>query len=163
MNEWDGELAPEQEAVANYVDSIKGELSFYADYHTSELWGNYGFVYAIPYPHIPLYPAVVATANFLCKKWFPTLPPYNWNIGGPGGKTYGSYYMYDTFGVPGITVELCGYDLMAFGNCERWSAQYMTYCLQNFLNFTVALCGLRIKNNSQNIISSSAFEKNVMS
>lgn len=166
-NNWvAGSLTHEQQIVADYVESVKDELSFFADFHTSEFWNNYGFVYAITIPHVTLYPAIVATANYLCKHWFPGLPPYNWNIGGASptsGTTYSVKYMYNTFGIQGSNIESCGKDLMAFGNCEKWSAQYMTYVVENYLNFLLAICCIRIKNNSKNIEENDDFVRDVMS
>ena len=165
-NSWvAGSLTHEQQIVADYVESVKDELSFFVDFHTSELWNNYGFVYAITIPHVTLYPAIVAAANYLCKHWFPNLPPYNWNIGGPSptsGTIYSVKYMYNTFGVQGSVIESCGKDLMAFGNCEKWSAKYMTYVVENYLNFMLAICNIRIKNNSKNIEENDIFVRDVM-
>ena len=163
MNDW-SIMNAEQTAISNYVATIKDELSFFADFHTSELWNNYGYVYAIPYPHVPIYPAIVAAANYLCRSWFPDKPAYNWNIGGVStGLQTSAKYMDKTYGIPSVTVEFCGQDLMAFGQCERWSAKYMTYCVENFLNFIISLCAIRIKNNSNSIIENALFERIVMS
>lgn len=167
VNNWKSTLTHEQSLVAGYIDTIKDDLSFFADYHTSEFWANYGFVYAVPIPHSKIYPAIVSTANYLCKHWFPNMPPYNWNIGGTSA-TSGSYtssvkYMYKTFGVPGSTVEFCGFDLEAFGNTSKWSSKYMTYAVENYINFMLALCSTRIKNNSEQIVNNDDFERTVMS
>ena len=162
MNDWTIDNA-EHTAISNYVKTIKDELSFFADFHTSELWNNYGYIYAIPYPHTPIYPAIVATANYLCRSWFPKSPAYNWNIGGLStGFEISTKYIGETFHIPSTTVEFCGKDLMSFGNCERWSAKYMTYCVENFLNFIISLCAIRIKNNSNAIIENKLFERSTM-
>ena len=157
LNRYGDILATEQVLLTNYVQSVKDELSFFADLHTSELWLNYGYVYAIMNKHSVYAPAIVSTASYLCKKWFPNSPAYNWNIGS-AGFTYGSEYVKQHYNVEGITVEFCGYDLMFFGNCQRWDAKYMSYVVNNYLNFMIALSAMRTKNNSKNIIENPFFE-----
>lgn len=165
LSNWNNWTA-EHVAIDNYVKTVKDELSFFLDFHTAEHWADYGFVYAVTVPHSPLYPAIVATANYLCKHWFPEMPPFNWNIGGKEDSTSGSInahiYMNNNYGITGVVVESCGLDLMKYGNCEKWSSKYMTYVVENYLNFIIAICGLRVKNNSKTIISSDVFDKYTM-
>ena len=165
LSDW-SKNTEEHQAINRYVETVKNELSFFLDFHTSEFWADYGFVYAVTVPHSPLYPAIVATANYLCRHWFPQLPPYNWNIGGKEDSTAGSInahiYMNNNYGITGAVVESCGLDLMKYGICEKWSAKYMTYVVENYLNFIIATCGIRIKNNSKAIIISDVFDKHTM-
>ncbi len=165
-NAWTPPLPVEQAAVANYIQSVKEELSFFVDFHTSENWRNYGLVYAITIPHVKIYPAVVSAAGYLCKHWFPNLPPYNWNIGGMAPNADDGYiaskYIYQKFGIQSATVEFCGKDLAEIAGCAKWSAQYMTYAVENYLNYMIALCGVRVKSNSRNIIDNDVFNRSTM-
>lgn len=157
-------LAPEQILLYNYIDSIKDNLSFYADFHTSELWNGYGMVYAVTPFGSDLYPAIVHTANYLCKSWFPDKPPYNWNIGSYiATAVTSSDFINNKCGINTTTVEFCGQDLMRFGQCSRWDSKYMKYCIETYLNFLIALCSLRFKNNSKDIINNKFFNHATMS
>lgn len=164
MNTWKpSELNVEQQAVADYISNIKDELSFYFDCHTAEWWSNYGYVYAIVSPHQSIMSAIVSAANYLCKHWFPNEIPLNWNVGQSSSSTTSSHYMMKEFGVESATVEFTGQDLMALSPCSRWDDKYMTYAVENFLNFILAAISARIKSNGNNIISNKFFEHTTMS
>ena len=163
MNDWSGTLNHEQSIIAGFMESIHDEISFYIDFHTSEHWQNYGFVYAIPPAHTRLYPSIVATANYLCKSWFPELPPYNWNIGASSFGRSSASYVNRVHNVESATIEFCGKDLQSYGNCSKWDAKYMTYVMENYVNFLISMSALRISNNSKRIIDNSFFGHLVMS
>lgn len=164
LNRYEGEMTAEQKIITNFIDKIKDEVSFFADFHTAEWWTNYGYVYSINSKHSKLYPAIVAVANYLCKHWFPKSPAYNWNIGTSSTTVNtNAKYMENVFKLNSATIEFAGYDLMYFGSCNRWDAKYMTYCVENYINFLMATCNLRLSNNSKNIIDESFFEHTTMS
>jgi hypothetical protein len=154
-------LSAEQQIVANYVASIKDELSCFLDLHTSEVNNHYGMVYAMTTKNSKLMSALTAVSGYLCKHWFPTMPPFNWNIG-TISASIGSNYMKWNYDVEAATVEFCGKDLRIHGNCDRWSAKYMTYAVENYINYIIAACALRLKNNTKNIISNPFFGHSVM-
>ena len=162
MNRWSGTLNEEQTALAGYIAKIKDELSFYGDFHTSEWWSNYGYVYAIVTPHTKLMPGIVSVANFLCRHWFPNSPAFNWNIGQSYGAVYSSTYMKNTFNIDSATIEFTGQDLMAFAPCERWDAKYMTMAVENYLNNLLGMVAMRVKSNAGDIIRDKFFEHTTM-
>lgn len=147
MNRWtDGALNTEQSALLSYVDTIKDDLSFFFDNHTAEHWTNYGMVYAIADKGQKIIPGIVSASNYLCRHWFPNLPAFNWNVGSPG-STYTSAYMRTKYGFESATIEFCGGDLVKYASCEKWDAQYMTFAIENYINFLMAALSMRVKTN----------------
>ena len=164
MNRWTvGSLNAEQQILSDYVGSIKDELSYYIDCHTAEWWSNYGYVFAIPYPHAKMIPAIVSTANYLCRHWFPNELALNWNIGKSSSGMASQSYMAETYGIDTATIEFCGQDLIAFTGCKRWDSKYMTMAVENFLNYILSITSMRIKYNSKNLIDEPLFTRIVMS
>lgn len=163
MNRWTvGSLNAEQQILSDYVGSIKDELSYYIDCHTAEWWSNYGYVFAIPYPHAKMIPAIVSTANYLCRHWFPKELALNWNIGKSSSGMASQSYMAETYGIDAATVEFCGQDLIEFTGCKRWDSKYMTMAVENFLNYILSITSMRIKYNSKYLIDEPLFTRGVM-
>ena len=165
LNRYQTPYTQEQQVLIDYIDGKKDKISVFADFHTSELWNNYGMVYTIvPYPSL-LYPLIASTSNWLCKHWFPNLVPCNWNVGSNLGTNIitASDYMRQTYNMDSATIEFCGLDIIAFKGCQRWDATYMKMCVENYLNYLIALCCSQLKNNNIAIYGSEVLNHVTMS